>query len=284
VSVTNRESTTVGGRDAVRFDVELAPDAECNGGGFCVGFATARLVHNVTFEEDNTYRVYWVVGGDLEPIAIWIGISTGGDEFLASADELVASLVIGEPGPHPIPEGNLWELGIGGSVPAGPVMVPAHGGLSFELSERLFMEQPDDNVLILFLDGPGEVNVLEIVADGQDNPIDSVDEVVAVFESTGGMVTELDPVEIAGNTARVFDLVDTPEPNFALGPVLKDMVGGENGWFPPNRGRFRVFESERGLIMIGSESFEDDSFIDQAIEIGDLLASTLEFIDFSAPE
>ena len=49
-------------------------------------------------------RPLWVDGGDQSPLVIIAGAPSGIEGFRDTADQLLDSLVIGEPGPHPDPD------------------------------------------------------------------------------------------------------------------------------------------------------------------------------------
>ena len=275
IEVANVEGVTIGGREATRFDLSVADDFPC-GPQICAAFVAAFGQTGKDLTPGIQFRVWYVDGGDHAPLAIIVGSGQDDpDAHLAAADELLATIEFGEPEPHPVGDTPLWELGLPGDVPAGEVQLPTLGGISFELTEDRFLVPATDTTVIMPFDGPGEVNI-GFNAESVNGPIETTDDIIAVLEQVGGTLTEADPIEIAGYQARVFDLVDADPPDFAAGPL---MFGGEGGWFPPKFGRFILFDSERGPIMIGAESFEDDSFLAQAIELQDQLATTLEFIE-----
>jgi hypothetical protein len=101
--------TTIGGLDAVQFDVAITDEVEC-GEDFCVAFATSRGLNGMSFEPPSGYsfeppsgyRVWWIDGGDEAPIVINIG--DGSDpEFTERAQAVLDTMTFESVGPNPIP-------------------------------------------------------------------------------------------------------------------------------------------------------------------------------------
>ena len=137
--------TTLGGLDAVTFDVAITDEVEC-GEMFCVGFATNRGVNDMWFDRRTGYRMWWIDGGEQAPIAVMIG--DGSDpSFTERAQEVLDTVTFESVGPNPVPaEGNLWELGFPGQVPAGTVSLPVGPGVTFELSESALRDTGRDEL------------------------------------------------------------------------------------------------------------------------------------------
>lgn len=202
------EQTTLGGADAVTFEVEVDPSL-C-GLEFCIGFATNRLINSLAWEPGIRYRVYWVDQGDEAPIAISIGRHDEG--FGQMIDDLLASMVFGDPQPDPIdvPDGApVWEYGFNGEVPEGVQRFPAIGGLEIELDQERFVPQIGDWVVVTDGPIPADVEIWRAAADTNGNAIDSTDDLVAVLESleAGVTLTERGAAGTGLGLARVFDLV-----------------------------------------------------------------------------
>jgi hypothetical protein len=103
------EHTEIGGRPAVYFEVEITDDDVCGTFGYCAGFIINTFydvggISGLSFERGFRHRVWWVDGGDQPPVVIIASTPSGDRSFEARADELLGSLVIGKPGPHPLGE------------------------------------------------------------------------------------------------------------------------------------------------------------------------------------
>jgi basic membrane lipoprotein Med (substrate-binding protein (PBP1-ABC) superfamily)/DNA-binding SARP family transcriptional activator len=96
----------IGGREAVAFEVEIADDFECGREGFCAGFLINTIapdgITGWTFERGLRQRVWVVDGGGHQPLVIIASTSDDDTDFQATADDLLATLIIGDPQPHPV--------------------------------------------------------------------------------------------------------------------------------------------------------------------------------------
>ncbi len=101
IAVSNVTDTEFGGRSAVAFDVTV-DDAHACGPEVCVPFVGALGTTGKSFRPGVPFKVFWVDGGAEAPLAVVVG---GGqdapDAFFAAAAELIATIELGEPGPHP---------------------------------------------------------------------------------------------------------------------------------------------------------------------------------------
>ena len=250
-------ATTIGGLDAVQFDVSITDEVEC-GREVCVGFATNRLVNSLWFDRGTGYRVWWIDGGDESPIAIDIG--DGGDpEFIERAQAVLDTVTFESVGPNPIPsEGNLWEFGIPSEAPAGTVSLPVGPGVTFEMSESHFIGFRDELIAAVFLDGPGESDIVfpDRAFDGE--PLTTVDDVVAALErdenvtATVGGTREVDgyeatEVEVSNSAAS-----GPTRPS----PTLRWSDDPDEGWIAPPDGTVWVMETPHGIAAITAEWFE----------------------------
>jgi hypothetical protein len=100
------ESTRIGGRDAVYFEVEITDDRVCGSSDYCAGFVINTFDDNSisgwAFEPGFHQRVWWVDGGDHEPLLIIAGTQSTDLSFQETADQLLSTLTIGDPQPHPV--------------------------------------------------------------------------------------------------------------------------------------------------------------------------------------
>ncbi len=102
------ELTEIGGRQAIYFEVEVTDADLCGSSGFCVAFFVNTVFENggvsgATFELGQHRRVWWIDGGGEGPLVIMAGTPRNDRSFQAKADELLDTVVIGEPQPHPAP-------------------------------------------------------------------------------------------------------------------------------------------------------------------------------------
>ena len=106
IVVAGPEPTQIGGRDAVYFEAEITDEATCGTFDYCAGFVINTIddqgISGWSFEYGYHQRVWWVDGGDQPPLVIIAGIPSGSQNFVEDADQVLDSLVIGEPGPHPV--------------------------------------------------------------------------------------------------------------------------------------------------------------------------------------
>lgn len=100
--------TTLGGRDAMRFDVEPADDFPC-GPDVCAGFVTNAWVDGTHFEPGKRRTVWWVDGGTHGPLAVLVGRDAGDTEWIRTAEAVLDTVELGDPGPHPIGDGDPVE-------------------------------------------------------------------------------------------------------------------------------------------------------------------------------
>lgn len=278
IVVSNREEVTLGGTDAIRFDLKLVDGFEC-GEEFCAGVATNRLVTSLSLNPGASYRL-WVLdqGGD-SPVLIHAAIrSDSGSAWFDTAEAVMSTVAFGPSEPNPIPaEGDVWTMGLPALVPAGTVEIPALGGVRFELAQDRFIFQNDDEHHFVATDGPADSELLIIDRDIDENPIATVDELIAVVTSDSVAAEELAPTTLAGFPARVFDLEATSAGRRSLLPL--NGAAGETGWGNPLAGRIWVAETDRGLVMITAETFEPDADLPGVIEQSELIVETLEFIE-----
>jgi basic membrane lipoprotein Med (substrate-binding protein (PBP1-ABC) superfamily) len=98
----------IGGRTAVYFEAEIADSDVCGDFSFCVSFAVNTIgrqgfASGWSFTPDIHQRVWWVDQGDEAPLVIIAATPSDDHTFQATADALLATLVIGDPAPHPVP-------------------------------------------------------------------------------------------------------------------------------------------------------------------------------------
>jgi len=250
--------TTIGGLDAVQFDVAVTDEVEC-GEEFCVAFATNREVNSMWFDPPTGYRVWWIDGGDEAPIAINIG--DGSDPEFTQRAQAVLDTVTFEPvGPNPIPsEGNLWELGIPSDVPAGTVTLPVGPGVTFEMSEPHFIFQRDEFFSGVLLEAPGEADIFFTDQAFDGEPLATVDDVLSALERDPDLTAAVVGTrEVSGYEATEVTFAsslangpDRPPPTFRRSGEPEDV-----GWLAPPDGTLWFMETPDGITMISAEWFE----------------------------
>ena len=247
--------TTIGGLDAVQFDVAVTDEVEC-GDDFCVGFAINRGLNGMTFDPPTGYRVWWIDGGDEAPIAINIG--NGSDpEFTGRAEAVLDTVTFESVGPNPIPsEGNLWELGFPSEVPAGTLTLPVGPGVTFALSEPHYVFQ-DEFLSAVELDGPGAAVIFfpDQAFDGE--PLATVDDVVGAFERDPDVTaTAAGTREVSGFEATEVDISSSVGRGPDTPPTLQRSAVPDSRWFRPPEGTLWIMETPDGLAMITAEWFD----------------------------
>jgi len=262
--------TTVGGLDAVQFDVDLSDEVECGDEFFghgepdlrpgnlgCIGLATNRDVRAIDFYRNPSYRVWWIDGGDEAPIVISVG--DGGresTEFIEQAEAVLDTMTFESVGPNPIPsDGNLWESGIPDVVPAGTVTLPVGPGVTLDMSEPRFVFHQDDflsGALVQVGDRPvGQTDIFfpDQAFDGQ--PLGTVDEVVGALERQPGLTaTVIGAREISGYEATEVNIESSLEPGPDVSPPLGRAGQPDVGWIPQPNGTLWVMETPDGLAVI----------------------------------
>jgi hypothetical protein len=273
IVTTEPREVSLGGRDAKVFDVSLAPDFPC-GPDFCAGFVSARVA-GMMFDRNYNYRVWWVDGGEYEPLAIVVGSGPEDSDFFAKSEALLSTIAFDTPGPHPVPDGDLWVCGYSSLVHEGTVEFPTAGGLRLTLPEERFVAQRGALALIDREDGSLiDFMIVEESPDGQ--PIETVDDAVAALEAAGMDVTETSVGMILGQPARVFDIAAQPGAANNLAVIPE--------WFNPVLGLLWFAETDRGVFLYGAETAETQEELDGAIAEAEAILPSLEFIDSPCPD
>jgi hypothetical protein len=246
--------TTIGGLDAVQFDVAITDEVEC-GEEFCVGFATNSDVNGMWFDRGTRYRVWWIDRGDEAPIAIDIG--DGSDsEFTERAQAVLDTVTFESVGPNPIPsEGNLWELGFPSKVPAGTVTLPVGPGVTFEMSESHFVFQDEFRAaVVLGRLGEDDIYFPDQAFDGE--PLATVDDVVGALERDPNITaTVVGAREVSGYEATEVD-ISSPEAGPDTQPTLRRSASPDAGWRSPPDGTMWIMETPDGVAVITAEWFD----------------------------
>lgn len=263
--------TTIGGLDAVRFDVTLSSEVECGDQFFgheepqypgnvgCIGLATNRDVRGLDFYRNQNYRVWWIDGGDEAPIVVIA--SDGGrvsDNFIDQAEAVLDTMIFESIGPNPIPgEGNLWELGIPDVVPSGPVTLPVGPGVTFDMSEPHFIFPQNDfhTSALVHVDsqivGQTDVFFPDQTFDGQT--LATVADVVGSLErQTDLTITLVGTRTVNGFDATEIDIERRLVSGAGGSPVLGRADQSDRGWTPQRNGTLWILETPEGLVAIAT--------------------------------
>ena len=275
IAVTNRTTIILDGTDVLRFDLTVADGAPCISSSACGAFVTNRQIDNVTINSGVSHRVWWIEEGEFQPIVVVAG---GDAAFIEGALVMVNTMRFGPVQPHPIPEGNTWELGFTVEVPPGTVRLPALGGVQFDLPQQRQVEQGADHVRLDVSTFAG-VDIAYVVS-GPGGSIKTIADVVTQLTDLGISLTKVEVPEGALPDGQAFDLVRGE----AVGPRVlfaNNLAGGDDrrNWSVPATGRLWLFETERGVLMVSATTTEDTFSLDEAITLAEQIVPTLILID-----
>lgn len=103
VVVSDVRQASLGGSEALAFDLELVQDFECGPDSrFCALFFDIARRNGKALDRDFDYRVWWVDDGQYEPIAVVVGAGPSDTDFFETAETLLSTIAFGPPAPHPI--------------------------------------------------------------------------------------------------------------------------------------------------------------------------------------
>jgi hypothetical protein len=273
VPVTGRRDYTLGRFEATAFDVVLPDDFAC-GPEVCAGFADIGGTWFVDFFPETEFRVYWVDGGDHEPFAVWIGSGRDSDWF-TTAEALLDTVALGEPGPHPVNPDAPWEAGVPTDVPAGPARFPVAGGIALTLDQERFVFQNNGFVAIT-LGVPGAVTILKPIADGTGTPVATVEDVIGAIQTSAAEIEEVDLEIDLAFPARVLDF---RFPGFDGGLLLKWDDTPDRGTEMDRFARIWILDTARGPIVATAQTDADEAAFEVVVELAGRLLPTLELVE-----
>lgn len=289
VVVDGPVATRIGGEEALYFDVRISSEVSCvPSPDFCVIFATTRGIEGVAFRKGIDYRVWWIDGGEFDPIAVVVGAGLKGEEFFEQANVLLETLAFGEWAPHPVPPGaDLWELGLPAQAPGGTVEIPLAGGLQFELQRPRYIFQNQGLANFDLPEHNGDLMVFTAPETASGDSIDTAEDVAAAVDGKDGLVlTQVGTTEVAGFDTTVFELTNGPEKtrdgDFGGQPLISFREGnsGDGFWHAPPLGRMWIIESDRGVLMVVAESLgRSQGDLDAIIDIAEPILASLQFIE-----
>ena len=159
-----------------------------------------------------------------------------------------------------------------------PVEIPALGGIRFDLDNRLFVTQSEHEHHFITMEGEVDCELMIVDRDGDGNPVTSAEELIAAVSMNGGTWRELRPKKLGRFPARVFD-IQRPTAQFYPSLMAVGAVEEEDGWSAPRAARLWISQTDRGLVMISAEAFECPHELPPVVTTGEVIVSTLEFID-----
>jgi len=275
IEATNSE------REGLRvFDVQVAQGL-CPGSTRCVPFLTTRGTFDVFVGSSEQTRVWWFT---MEPFAPLVVVATGPASTIQNAATLVQSMGFGPNAAHPLEQQEPWEAGLSSELPAGPIALPALGGLEFDLPFSAAMQQSDDAVAVELTSlARVEILIVDRAADG--TAVTTVAEATAAIEP----LVDLTPaglLETALGEMVIIDIANGPTSNSSLA-LLTPNLGFAPGtatnnytWLVPRSGRVWMVEVENGVLLVSAGVLEDSALDDPTLErnlfeLGDAVARTI---------
>ncbi len=271
------EATTLGGHDAVSFDVALTDEVQCLTDP-CVGFSTNNGSGGTGFKRRIGYRVWWIDGGAQAPFIV-MAADGGLPDFMDRAEAMLDTMMIDSIGRNPLSTDGLpWEEGISSEVPAGNVQLPLGPGVTFETTSDYFIVQPD-HLLGLYAGVVGDdtwvIDMYFPSVDGDGAPVETVEDVVAGLELFEGAETEVVATRTVGSreaTEVGFTSTGHGPGDLPVFPLADDP---ESGWTIPPEGTMWIVELDDDIMFIVANGYgpgELDTTTQAAQEILDSIA------------
>lgn len=273
VPATGRRTYTLGEFDATVFEVRL-PDGFTCGPEVCAGFADVGGTWFVDFFPDTEFRVYWIDGGEHEPFAVWIGSGRDANWF-TTAETLLDTVALGEPGPHPVNPDAPWESGAPAEVPAGSAKFPVAGGITLMLDQERFVFQ-NNGFAAVTLGVPGAVTILKPISDGAGVPVTSVEDVIEAIERSAA---EIDEVELEIDLPFAARVLDFRFPGFDDDLLLKWDDTPDRGAAMDRFARIWILDTPRGPIVATAQTDADEAAFEVVVELAGRLLPTLELVE-----
>ncbi|MDJ0959285.1 MAG: hypothetical protein QNJ88_01415 [Acidimicrobiia bacterium] len=273
ISIRNRSTSTIGSYDATVFDVTLPDNFPC-GPEACVFFAHNARIAFIDFFPGNDFRVYWIDGGEREPLAIWIGSGAVADWF-ATAETVLDTVALGDPGPHPLDPDAPWEGGVPADVPAGYARFPAGDGIGFTLDQERFVFQ-NNGLVAVTLAVSGVVTFFFPISDGSGDPVATVDEVEEAIRTSSAEVAVGEPEPDLPFDARVLDY---RAPGFEGELLLKWDDTPDRGAAMDRLARIWILDTPRGPLVVTAQTEGDEAEFEVVVALARQLLPTLELVD-----
>lgn len=266
-------ATMVGGQEAIVFEINVDGDVSCEDAISCVGIGANPFVDQHFLRQGSNHRIWWVDQDLGAPVIVIAQSSPDGTQWLDDVELQLASLAFGDVEDSPIPPEAPWEAGVRATT-QGVIRIPAFGGLELDLPQPLTVEAHTDDSVILFIpDGPPALIEILLPARSASGPLTSVDEIALVLAANMEIV-ELDAVEMAGQSARAFEMSGGTRTE---DPVL--FTNGGDFWFPPNSATIWLVDTDRGPLMMSAVSLFDPSFLGPITQLALEIGSTMRLIN-----
>ena len=260
---------TVGGRDAIRFEIQVS----AFGCGLSVGCPRVLPSDNVAdldlFREGVRHRVWIVDQGDEYPIVLSAAIE--GEEDLVwfdQAEELVASFEFGEVGPSPVR-----------AVDPGRFELDAFGGIALTVDDAVtlaesdgrltFVNSVESEVSLAFLTSP-------LTLDG--DRIFTIDELTPLFDAQVWELEERSSTVVDEVVIRSF-VIDTGGFTQPILLLDENEVGLSGAGWPPAGVWWVIEDPNLGLLIVQGVINDLEMPLDQDVAYIDALLETLEFRD-----
>ena len=265
IVATDRQDVTLGGRDAIRFDLRLGA-VDCRPGVTpCAYLGANGLAYVSDLQPDALYRIWFVDQDDEDPLVVIVAVDRESDlDWFDTADRILSSLAYGEVAPNPVLD----------ALP-GPAELPLLGGIRIEIPPETYaLRDPAGfgRVPIPFWEGHTGFLANPRTLDG--TTLQSVDQLVDALRSAGIEVQDDEGMTIDGLPARTFEVAADPSE-----PLLRFDGSSGRAWSAPPRARVWAMEHpDRGLLVITAEVFENlDIVYPAAVAQSEAIVASLEF-------
>lgn len=300
VVVSNESTVDLHGASAQRLDMVVNEDVDGLPGGcgptpedtcFMALSSGSAAVPFAIVRTSEAYRFWIIDQGDLDPIMVFAIAAEGNEAWLDDVDGFVGTFMTGDPAPHPIappPEDAPWEAGFPGPVPAGSVMIPAAGGVTFDMTEERSIFQ---DMLFASIEANGETEgdfppamTLARAEEGfnpeiddEPAPLEGVADAVERLEAISTLTETDETIEVFGVTLQGYDFVDAqPVPVFTSAPAGQS----SNVLFGPSPvGRYYMGEAGGGAVYIVGYDAPSLEELPAAVAVFDEILPTLKLAE-----
>lgn len=286
-----RTDVTVGGIDATRYDVTIPDDGSAGWQAepdvWVVPLMWRYGQGPFDLPSVDRHRLWLIPQGVHTPIVIHAAVAAdeGWGGFGDELDSIIASIELGEPEPVGIDD-PLWEAGLPGPVPAGPVRLPILGGVEFELPDDAFVEQHQGWALFA-IDAeydfyPPNIEVAAAAATVDHESIASAEQLADLLVDVAGAV-RLPDAEIAGRPAVGVEMLGVQPgiPIFRHVDIPPVPDPGLAAWFTQDYVELWAVDTDEGVLILTAEG-EDPEGLDRARELHAAIAETLQ-VDVGPP-
>jgi hypothetical protein len=263
VSASEPLETTLGDAEAISVALEFP----CRETSCTADDATAKWAAPV-FTSGSRYEMFVVDQGREDPIVVIVGMDRDDEAWQSTADALLSSLEFEPTEPNPVRIGA-----------AGTVDLDAFGGISIEIDDGATVAEPYDGFARLIPpDLEGDVEFITRPLDTDGVEVTSVARLLQLLDDEAVVRTEVDGLDIDGVDGQTFEVNSGGTPNVVLKLREADLTRSEFGWESPHLGHLWMYEHpDRGLLIVSSEAFGDQSAAAPLRRWTEELLRTLEF-------